>query len=155
MGFTGWGAYLLAGLVFLLSFLFFSPRMALDRLPHVTLGLTGAVISFCSLLSALSIKNASLIEAGGFLGKTFFTMLNSVVGSGGTILVLTLIFLFSLMLSTQFSPYMVVVIGLKGLKALAPGCGEKRVSGVLPEEQRGLPGEAEERRKSPKNLTHQ
>lgn len=116
MGFTGWGAYLLAGLVFLLSFLFFSPRMALDRLPHVTLGLTGAVISFCSLLSALSIKNASLIEAGGFLGKTFFTMLNSVVGSGGTILVLTLIFLFSLMLSTQFSPYMVVVIGLKGVK---------------------------------------
>lgn len=116
MGFTGLGAYLLAGLVLFLSFLFFSPRMALDRLPHVTAGLTGAVISFCSLLSALSLKKASLIEAGGFLGKTFFTLLNSVVGNGGAILVLILIFLFSLMLSTQFSPYAVTLMSLSGLR---------------------------------------
>lgn len=116
IGFTGWGAYLLAALLLLSSFLFFSPRMSFERLPHVTVGLTGAVISFCSLLSALSIKNPDLITAGGFLGRTTFSVLNTVVGDGGTVLVLSLIFLFSLMLATQFSPYMLVALFLKGIK---------------------------------------
>lgn len=116
MGFTGWGAYLLVGLLFLSSFLFFGPRMSFDRLPHVTVGLTGAVISFCSLLSALSINDPALLSAGGFLGSSTFKLLHSVVGNGGTILVLSLIFLFSLMLSTQFSPYMVASFVGKGMK---------------------------------------
>ncbi len=105
MGFTGWGAYLLSGLLFLSSFLFFSPRMSFERMPHVTLGLTGAVISFCSLLSALSIKVPEFISAGGFLGRNCFVILNSLAGNGGTILVLVLVFLFSMMLAVQFSLY--------------------------------------------------
>jgi len=103
--FTGWGAYLPPTLLLLLSFLFFSPQMSFNRLPHVVSGLTGAIISFCGLLSSLTIKEQSYIEAGGFLGKTGFVLLNSVVGRGGTILVLVLIFLISLMLAAQFSPY--------------------------------------------------
>ncbi len=116
MGFTGWGAYLLCSLVCLLSCLFFSPRMSFDRLPHITVGLTVSVISFCALLSALSIKNPDFISAGGFLGQTFFTLLNSVVGNGGTILVLSLLFLFSLMLSTQFSPYSLLLFFFNSTK---------------------------------------
>lgn len=107
--FTGWGAYLLPTLLLLLSFLSFSPQMSFNRLPHVVSGLTGAIISFCGLLSSLTIKEQSYIEAGGFLGKTGFVLLNSVVGRGGTILVLVLIFLISLMLAGQFSPYQLML----------------------------------------------
>jgi DNA segregation ATPase FtsK/SpoIIIE, S-DNA-T family len=123
MGFTGWGAYLLASLLMLLSFLFFSPRMSFERLPQITAGLTGSVIAACALLSSLSLRGLSSIESGGFLGKTIFILLQSVVGGPGTVLFLLLLFVISLMLSTQFSPYqqgaflwrMVkrIVIGLK------------------------------------------
>ena len=109
-GFTGLGAYLLPSLLLLLSFLFFGPKMSFDRLPQVIAGLTGAVISFCGLLSSLVIKDPTYFNAGGFLGKTGFSLLNSVVGDGGTILVFILIFLMSLMISTQFSPYQLMVL---------------------------------------------
>lgn len=129
IGFTGWGAYVLAGLLMVLSFLFFSPRMSLERIPHVTVGLTGAVISFCSLLSALSIKNPDLISAGGFLGSNGFRLLNSVLGDGGAVLSLLLIFLFSVMLATQFSPYAVLLFTFRGVKKSAAwfwGKGKER-----------------------------
>ncbi|EKD33982.1 MAG: hypothetical protein ACD_75C02516G0002 [uncultured bacterium] len=109
-GFTGLGAYLLPTLLLLLSFLFFGPKMSFDRLPQIIAGLTGAVISFCGLLSSLVIKDPTYFNAGGFLGKTGFSLLNSVVGDGGTILVFILIFLMSLMVSTQFSPYQLMVL---------------------------------------------
>ncbi len=105
IGFTGWGAYLLPALLFFSSFLFFSPRMSFQRLPQVIAGLTGAIISFCGLLSSLTIKDPSFLDAGGFLGRTGFTLLSSVVGHGGTVLVFMMVFLISLMLSSQFSPY--------------------------------------------------
>ncbi len=109
-GFTGWGAYLLPALTLLLSILFFSPQMSFERLPQVTAGLTGAIISFCGLLSCLAIKDPVLIETGGFLGRTGFTLLNSVVGDGGTIMAFTLFFLIALMLATQFSPYRLLML---------------------------------------------
>ncbi len=112
LGFVGWGAYLLVFLMLAFSFLFFSPRMSFERLPQVTLGLTGAVISFCGLLSAAALKQPDLIELGGFLGRSFFSVTNSLVGDGGTLLLLGLIFLISLMLSIQFSPYQ--LMGLLG-----------------------------------------
>lgn len=112
IGFVGWGAYLLAALLLAFSLLFFSPRMSFERLPQVTLGLTGAVISFCGLLSAFAIIRPEYVELGGFLGRSFFTMTRSLAGNGGTLLVLGLIFLISMMLSIQFSPYQ--LMGLIG-----------------------------------------
>ncbi|WP_136798102.1 DNA translocase FtsK [Desulfosediminicola ganghwensis] len=109
-GFVGWGGYLLAVLLLLLSALFFSPRMSFERLPQVTLGLTGAVISFCGLLSATAFYEPDYIERGGFLGRSFFSLASSLMGNGGTLLVLIFIFLLSLMLSTQFSPYRLLVL---------------------------------------------
>ena len=109
-GFTGWGAYLLPSLTLLLSFLFFGSGMSFQRLPQVTAGLTGAIISFCGLLSSLVLKDPTYFKTGGFLGKTGFSLLNSVVGDGGTVMVFVLIFLISLMLATQFSPYQLVLI---------------------------------------------
>ncbi|SHO45043.1 FtsK/SpoIIIE family DNA translocase [Desulfopila aestuarii] len=125
IGFVGWGAYLLAVLTLAMSFLFFSPRMSFERLPQVTLGLTGAVISFCGLLSALAIRDPEYVELGGFLGRSFFTVTRSLAGNGGTLLVLGLIFLISLMLSVQFSPYQ--LMGLIG--RMVKGCGRFLVEG--------------------------
>jgi len=104
-GFIGWGSYLLPTLLLLSSFLFFDSRMTLARLPQVTAGLTGAIISFCGLLSALSIRDKALLDAGGFLGKAAFSLLDSAVGHVGTLLFLVMVFLISLMLSVQFSPF--------------------------------------------------
>lgn len=113
--FTGFGAYLLPSLLLLLSFLFFGPKMSFNRLPQVLAGLTGAIISFCGLLSSLVLKDPAYFGAGGFLGKTGFSLLNTVVGNGGAILFFILIFLISLMLSTQFSPYQVMMLGWRVL----------------------------------------
>ncbi|MBU0946387.1 MAG: DNA translocase FtsK 4TM domain-containing protein [Proteobacteria bacterium] len=121
MGFTGWGAYLLASLLLLLSFLFFSPRMSFERLPQITAGLTGSVIAACALLSSLSLKGLSSIESGGFLGKTVFTLMQSVVGGPGAVLFLLLLFVISLMLSTQFSPYQLGALLWRMVKRLAIG----------------------------------
>jgi len=133
MGFTGWGSYLLAALLFLLSCLFFSPRMSFERLPQITAGLTGAVISSCALFSSLSLYGLATIKAGGFLGENVFNVMESLVGGPGSILFLALFFVVSMMLSTQFSPYqlgaflwrMVKKTG-RGLKSLFVFGNEKR-----------------------------
>lgn len=117
-GFTGWGAYLLVALIAWISFLFFNPRMSFERLPQVTLGVTGAIISCCALLSSLSLRSADLVELGGFLGKTVFGLIHSVLGGTGTVLVLVFIMLVSLMLSTQFSPYQLLALVWQMVKAL-------------------------------------
>ena len=108
-GFAGVGAYLLPSLLLLLSLLCFGPKMSFSRLPHIMAGLTGALISFCGLLSSLVISDPTYFSAGGFLGRTGFSVLNPVVGDGGTILFFLLIFMVSLMLSTQFSPYKLII----------------------------------------------
>ncbi|MEE4165974.1 MAG: DNA translocase FtsK 4TM domain-containing protein [Desulfocapsaceae bacterium] len=110
LGFTGWGAYLFAGLVILLSILFFSRRLSFERLPQVTIGLTGAIISFCSLLSAFTLYRQDLLGLGGFLGRTIFTFIHTVLGNSGTILLLALVLLVSMMLAIQFSPYQLLVL---------------------------------------------
>ncbi len=118
LGFTGLGAYMLAFLVLLLSLLFFSPSMSFERLPQVTLGITCAVISFCALLSSLSLYQENFVETGGFLGKYVFSLMSSIVGGPGTVLTLALLFLISLMLSTQFSPYRLFALLCRVLRGM-------------------------------------
>ena len=115
-GFIGWGAYLLPTLLLISSFLFFGSKISFQRLPHVIAGLTGAMISFCGLLSSFTIHDSSYLGAGGFLGKTGFVLLDAVVGHGGTVLVFLMVFLISLMLSAQFSPYQLLLALGKGIK---------------------------------------
>ncbi len=104
-GFTGSGAYLLVALFALISIRFFSPEMTFERLPQATLGLSGAVIACCALLSSLAFYNSELIDTGGFLGRTIFHLVSSVLGVTGTVLALLLLLLVSLMLAVRFSPY--------------------------------------------------
>lgn len=134
VGFTGVGAYLLASLLLFISFLFFGPRMAFDRLPAITAGLTGAVIAACGLLSSLTLQGLVSAEAGGFLGKTVLGLLRAVVGGPGAVLFLILIFIVSLMLSIRFSPYGLASFswgGVKKIRARREGrTGERRPTGV-------------------------
>ena len=116
VGFTGRGAYMLTFLVFLLSLLFFSPTMRFERLAQVTLGVSGAVIAFCSLLSALSIYREQYLDLGGFLGRVVFVLLHSVFGATGSMLILLLVLLVSLMLAIHFSPYRLGALCLSILK---------------------------------------
>lgn len=117
-GFIGWGAYLLPTLLIISSCLFFGSKISLNRLPHVIAGLTGAMISFCGLLSSFTIHDSSFLNAGGFLGKTGFVLLDAVVGHGGTVLVFLMIFLISLMLSAQFSAYQLLLALKNSLKKI-------------------------------------
>ncbi|MFT5700560.1 MAG: S-DNA-T family DNA segregation ATPase FtsK/SpoIIIE [Desulforhopalus sp.] len=117
-GFIGWGAYLLPTLLLISSFLFFGSKISFQRLPHVIAGLTGAIISFCGLLSSFTIHDSSYLGAGGFLGKTGFVLLDAVVGHGGTVLVFLMVFVISLMLSAQFSPYQLLMALFKGIRKL-------------------------------------
>ena len=121
LGFTGWGAYLLVGLLAWVSFLFFNPRMSFERLPQVTLGVSGAIISCCALLSSLSLRSPDLLETGGFLGNTVFSLIYSLLGSTGTVLILVLVLIVSLMLSTQFSPYQLMGLIWRTLKSVVIG----------------------------------
>ncbi len=124
--FTGWGAYLLPVLILLSSLFFFGPAMGGNRLPQVTAGVTGAIISFCGLLSSLAIRDPGLLDAGGFLGKTAFSLLAGVVGHGGTVLVLLLLFLVSMMLSIRFSPYLLLCQLGRWLRQLTLGLPWRR-----------------------------
>lgn len=144
-GVTGWGAYLLATLLLLLSFLFFSPRMSFERLPQITAGLTGAVLSSCALFSSLSLKEWASVESGGVVGKTIFTVMQSLVGGPGAVLFLLLIFLVSLMLSIQFSPYQLGALLWRMTKKL--GGGIKSIF-ILGNEKRVVRKEAKKKAKA-------
>jgi S-DNA-T family DNA segregation ATPase FtsK/SpoIIIE len=125
-GFTGFGAYLLAGLMALSASLFFNPRMSFERLPQITLGLSGAVLSCCALLSSLALVKPELIETGGFLGRTVFGLVHSILGNTGSILLLSLILLVSMMLAVQFSPYQLMITIWRLTKAVL-----RAVAGLL------------------------
>ncbi len=106
--FMGWGAYLLPTLIALSSILFFRSHLCLSRLPHIFAGLSGAIISFCGLLSAFTLHKKALIDAGGFVGKVSFTLLDAVVGHGGALMIFMLVLLLSMMLAVRFSPYLLL-----------------------------------------------
>jgi len=116
--FLGIGAYLLDGLLLFCSFLFFVPRLVFDRLPQITAGVSGAVIAACGLLASLPLQGLVNFDAGGFLGRTILTLLESVIGGPGAFLFLLLIFIISIMLSTRLSPYGIGSFFLSGLEKI-------------------------------------
>ncbi len=116
--FTGVGAYLLVGLVFFSSFIFFGPIMAFHRLPQIMAGLTGAVIATCGLLSSLSLLSLVPVETGGFLGKTVFGLLCTVVAGPGAVLFCVVLLILSLMLSIRLSPYDLASFVWQGVQRL-------------------------------------
>ena len=141
IGFLGRGSFSLAAFLFLASFLFFNPTMSFDRLPQITCGLTGAVVSFCGLLSSLSMYDQRYLEAGGLIGKTVFGLIRSLLGEAGTVLSLLLLLLISLMLSTQFSPYSLCTFLFKTIREILGwmwGVAFGREQPEVPEKERRI-----------------
>ncbi len=122
--FMGWGAYFLPTLVLVSSILFFRSHLSFSRLPQVFAGLSGAVISFCGLLSALTLHKPTMIDAGGFIGRAGFTLLDAVVGHGGALMIFVLVLLISMMLAVRFSPYLLLCRIAAGYKTAWQKTGE-------------------------------
>jgi len=101
-------------------------RPATSRLPAIVLGLSGIMLSSSGLFGSFEQLwlPPGFIAPGGYLGALVWQMLHGVIGSVGTILVLVLVLLFSLMASVRFS-----------LFAVMPS---KRMSSKLPEKEEPL-----------------
>lgn len=103
--YTGWGAYFLAFLLFLVVLRIFRPHIVWARLFEVILGFVTAMLSFCGLVSSLVPAETLPAASGGRLGDWVFLSFKAVVGEFGSMLFLSCILLLSLMLVTTFSPY--------------------------------------------------
>ncbi len=112
LGFLGVSAFLVIFLFFFFSFQFFFNTGNLERLPQICLGSTGLLIAACGLVGAMyPEKDAVLVilgmqyPAGGYLGWFLFSFLGNAFGGPGTVLLLSTLLLFSLMVAVRFSPY--------------------------------------------------
>lgn len=136
-GFIGLGGYLLIVLLLFSSFLLLFSKISYDRLPQWTFGFSGALASFCGLLASVALLDPSRTDLGGFLGKLVFVSLKSVVGVGGTVLVMVLLFLISLMLTARLSPYLLTVsLGNGLLRGFGFLRGRQQVSEVRPKREK-------------------
>ncbi len=90
------------------AFLFFWTE--LNRLPYVVAGITGILFSSSGLLGMREaiFWPIAYITPGGYFGMFIWTFLSRVMGDIGSILVLILILIFSLMAAIRFSPLSVV-----------------------------------------------
>jgi S-DNA-T family DNA segregation ATPase FtsK/SpoIIIE len=85
-------------------------RPADNRLPAIVIGLSGIMLSSSGLFGAFDQLwlPSDLIAPGGYLGTLVWQVLHQVIGRVGTVLVLILVLLFSLMAAVRFSLYAVV-----------------------------------------------
>jgi S-DNA-T family DNA segregation ATPase FtsK/SpoIIIE len=109
--FLGVSSYWLIFLLLFFSGQFFFSRTSVTRLPHIFVGSSGLLIASSGLLAAVG-GNSGLVAllghtypAGGSLGSNLFVFLHRYFGGPGSILILALLFLFSLMIAVRFSPY--------------------------------------------------
>lgn len=77
-----------------------------NRLPYVVAGITGILISASGLLAIAQkiLFPPEFLKPGGYLGALIWGLLSKVIGSVGSILVLVLILILSLMAAVRFSP---------------------------------------------------
>ncbi len=85
-------------------------RPATNRLPAIVAGLSGIMLSSSGLFGSFDQLwlPPGFIAPGGYLGTLVWQILHGVIGSVGTVLVLVLVLLFSLMASVRFSLFAVV-----------------------------------------------
>lgn len=85
-------------------------RPSANRLPAIVAGLSGIMLSTSGLFGAFDQLwlPPGFVAPGGYLGSLVWQVLHRVIGSVGTVLVLVLVLLFSLMASVRFSLFAVV-----------------------------------------------
>ncbi len=84
----------------------FVPGETVNRIPAIVAGITGILISTSGLLATVNqlLFPASFITPGGYLGQIVWRLLGTFTGPAGSVLILLLILLFSLMAAVRFSP---------------------------------------------------
>lgn len=77
-----------------------------DRLPAIVVGISGVMLSSSGLFGSVEqlVVPAAFIAPGGYLGAMVWRLCSGAIGSGGTILVLVLMLLLSLMAAVRFTP---------------------------------------------------
>ncbi len=94
-------------LFFYLAAAAFLPHADINRLPSIIAGITGILLAASGMLATTEqlIFPAEFITPGGYLGNLLRGLLESVVGSVGSVLLLVLVLIFSLMAAIRFSPF--------------------------------------------------
>lgn len=100
----------------------FIPGSKEYRLPYVVAGISGILVSTSGLLATTGkiIFPPEYISPGGYLGTLIWRLLGGLMGGVGSVLLLVLILIFSLMAAIRFSPLGAVqrlwqgVVGLAG-----------------------------------------
>ncbi|WP_456386086.1 DNA translocase FtsK 4TM domain-containing protein [Desulfolithobacter sp.] len=84
----------------------FVPGDTVNRIPAIVAGITGILISSSGLLATVDrlFFPASFITPGGYLGQMVWRLLGTFTGPAGSVLILLLVLLFSLMAAVRFSP---------------------------------------------------
>ncbi len=82
------------------------PGSVVSRLPFIMVGITGLLISTSGLLATVKeiIFSPQYIAPGGYLGNFVWGLIGPVLGHIGSVLLLLLLLIFSLMASVRFSP---------------------------------------------------
>lgn len=82
------------------------PGGTTNRLPFVVAGITGIMISTSGLLATTVqfVFPPELISPGGYLGGLIWRLLGRFMGEAGSVLLLLLVLIFSLMAAVRFSP---------------------------------------------------
>ncbi|NOX81295.1 MAG: DNA translocase FtsK [Deltaproteobacteria bacterium] len=83
------------------------PGGTANRLPFVVAGITGILISTSGLLATTAqlVFPPEFITPGGYLGGLIWRLLGRFMGEAGSVLLLLLLLIFSLMAAVRFSPF--------------------------------------------------
>ena len=94
-------------ILFYLAGAAFFPDIDINRLPSIIAGITGMLLATSGLLATTAqlIFPAEFIAPGGYLGNLVRGVLERIVGSVGSVLLLVLLLIFSLMAAVRFSPF--------------------------------------------------
>ena len=86
-------------------------RPAANRLPAIVAGISGIMLGSSGLFGAIEqlLVPAAFVAPGGYLGILVWHLLSGVIGDVGSVLVLLLLLVFSLMASVRFSPLAFIV----------------------------------------------
>lgn len=92
---------------FYLAMAAFIPHVDINRLPSIIAGITGILLATSGLLASTKqlIFPPEYILPGGYLGNLIKVLLENMVGTVGSVLLLVLVLLFSLMAAVRFSPF--------------------------------------------------
>lgn len=83
------------------------PHGGLNRLPSIIAGITGILLSTSGLFAGTDkvVFPREFVLPGGYVGHLILSTLSHVVGNVGTVLLLVLVLIFSLMAAVRFSPF--------------------------------------------------